>query len=195
MARIWRWPPDRVRAAWRRRSARSGKAREDRLDPLARAPRRRDSHPSRGSPRTLRVGKTLRSCGTKADAARADLARRPARESRRRSRRTRPRLGVSSPAMTLSSVDLPAPFGPITLTISPAASSQVHALEHVVGAGVAGDDARRHSGGPPATSHVGLLHPRVGGHGRRTGPRPGGGPRPSRSPDRRGGRSRRCRAR
>src|SRR5579859_2671953 len=39
------------------------------------------------------------------------------------SNRTRPAVGTASPARQLNSVDLPAPFGPMIPTISPAATS------------------------------------------------------------------------
>ena len=44
--------------------------------------------------------------------------------------------------MTLSSVDLPAPLGPMTLDdLAAARRVEVHALEDLVGGAVAGDDA------------------------------------------------------
>ena len=93
MARIWRWPPDSVRAACRRFSASIGKALEDRVDPARGAPRGRGSRPSRGSRARVMVGKTLRSCGTKATPSAADLARRPARRSAAPSKQHAPALG------------------------------------------------------------------------------------------------------
>src|SRR4051812_28372892 len=39
------------------------------------------------------------------------------------SKRMRPRLGLTRPLMQLSSVDLPAPLGPINATISPSATA------------------------------------------------------------------------
>ena len=68
--------------------------------------------------------------------------------------------------MTLSSVDLPAPFGPMMQTISPAPTREVDALEDLVGRAVAGDDAGSAvssaiSRPPPAPAHIGLLHARI----------------------------------
>ena len=40
-------------------------------------------------------------------------------------KRISPELGASAPAMASSRVDLPAPFGPTTLTISPSATFKV----------------------------------------------------------------------
>ena len=53
---------------------------------------------------------------------------------------TVPRLGRSRPLTVLSTVDLPAPFGPMRQVIVPALDVEVDALEDVAGA-VAGDDA------------------------------------------------------
>ena len=41
---------------------------------------------------------------------------------------TLPAFGCSSPAMALSSVDLPAPLGPMMPTISPACDDEIDAL-------------------------------------------------------------------
>jgi len=65
----------------------------------------------------------LRSCGTNATpSALISRGGRPAIDVP--PSRTRPRLGASTPAMTLSSVDLPAPLGPMTPTISPRSTSR-----------------------------------------------------------------------
>ena len=58
-------------------------------------------------------------------------ARSPARAARRRGRARRrvPRVGLITPATTLSSVDLPAPFSPMTPSDSPALHRERHAVE------------------------------------------------------------------
>ena len=106
-------------------------AREDRLDPLARAAGLEIAahleilaHAQRREDVVL-----LRHEG---DAERADLARRAARIAAS-SRRTRPRLGASTPAMTFSSVDLPAPLGPMMLDDLARPTLEIDALEDLVG--------------------------------------------------------------
>ena len=67
--------------------------------------------------------------------------------------------------MVFSSVDLPAPLGPMIATISPSATVEIDALQDLVARAVAGDDARRRAAGaqPRRRAHVGLLHRRIGG--------------------------------
>ena len=94
----------------------------------------RDSRPSRGSRARSGWGRRCAPAGTKATPSALISRGAPALNRGVSFRRTRPRLGASTPAMTLSSVDLPAPLGPITLTISPGGELEVHALEDLVGA-------------------------------------------------------------
>ena len=65
------------------------------------------------------VPNTFFSCGTKAIPLRARWMA-PCRVTSAPSRVMVPLRAGTRPATTLSSVDLPAPFGPMTVTISPA---------------------------------------------------------------------------
>ena len=75
--------------------------------------------------------------------------------------------GCSSPAMVFSSVDLPAPFGPMMATISPSSTVRLCALQDLVVAPIPGDDVaaqpagsrRHHLAMPP--SHIRFLHHRI----------------------------------
>ena len=57
-------------------------------------------------------------------------------------KRTLPPLGRSRPAISLSRVDLPAPFGPIRATISPAATVKSAPLHDLVGRALAAAQIR-----------------------------------------------------
>ena len=118
IASTWRCPPDRVRAAARRLSASMGK-RCSSAAIRARMPRGSTKPPISRFSHTVMVGNTFASCGTNATPRRA------------RSRGGRVSIGApssaippdfnrSSPATAFSSVDLPAPFGPMIATSSPA---------------------------------------------------------------------------
>ena len=76
------------------------------------------------------------------DAEPADLARRQARD-RPAPTAMRRGSGCSNPAIVFSSVDLPAPFGPMMHDDLALVDAQVHALQHFVGGAVAGDDVPR----------------------------------------------------
>ncbi len=85
----------------------------------------------------------------------------------------RPRPGASNPAIALSSVDLPAPFGPDDADDLAGVDAQVDALQDLVGGAVAGDDAfdAQEANGPPEPRLAALIAagpctppaPRVGG--------------------------------
>ena len=70
---------------------------------------------------TLMVPNTLRSCGTKDRPCRL-IAGAPRPAISCSLKRTLPPLGRSRPATSFSSVDLPAPLGPMRATISPAST-------------------------------------------------------------------------
>ena len=118
MARIWRWPPLKRRArAARRFSRQHRKAREDLVDAGARWRGRHKPPISRFSA-TVIVAEDVALLRHEGEAERLI--------SRRRTPAIRVRLSGSArfgwrrPAIGLSSVDLPAPFGPMRATISPA---------------------------------------------------------------------------
>ena len=131
----------------RRAAAALGQHRES-----ARTPRRyagasrqdRASRPSPGFRAPTAWRKMFCSCGTKATPRRLDLARRQTHGSASPRSVMLPCSGCSSPAMVFSSVDLPAPFGPMMATISLVLDRQMHALEDLVAAAIAGDDVADH---------------------------------------------------
>ena len=69
------------------------------------------------------VGNIFCSCGTKATPS-AETSRGGRPPMARSPSRTLPRRGARMPATTLSSVDFPAPLGPMMLTISPFATER-----------------------------------------------------------------------
>ena len=116
IARIWRCPPDSVRAARPRRSASTGK-RANTSSMRWRVAAGSSQPPISRFSRTDSVAKMFCSCGTKAtprrDTSRGD---KPCIGSPRN--RMLPWDGCSRPAMVFNRVDLPAPFGPMMAMIS-----------------------------------------------------------------------------
>ena len=187
MASICCWPPQSVPAIWPRRSRGAGRSRRPSpARPAARrgrAPRRRPARGSRG-----------RSSCRRAAALRAP-GRRPARRcgapalplERRAVETMLPARGQCRPAIVRMSVVLPAPFGPISATISPACDLQGDAPERLqvavgdveVVTGEHGVAAAAAGGRPPggavgssvakeiAAPEVRFDHPRIVGHVRR----------------------------
>ncbi len=118
-----------------------GKAREHRIDPPARDCGISQPPISRFS-RTDKVAKIFCSCGTKAMPRR--LTSRGLRWWIGSPRRVMlPRVGCSRPAMVFSSVDFPAPFGPMIATISFELDGELRALQNLIVATVARDDIAR----------------------------------------------------
>ena len=141
----WRAPARRRAGARRRARApprarrRSGRARAGDMSASARRAASRGAAPT-PSAETSTFSRTERSRNDAAvlerarEAVAAAAMRRPARDVAL-AERDRALVGRSKPLSTLTSVDLPAPFGPIRPTISPRCSSSVtpreraHALE------------------------------------------------------------------
>ena len=111
-----------ARAACSHARSRKTDRREQRLDPLRRGGRRSMPASDSGSATFCASGQIRQHVERLEDEAHPGRAaapsahRRRASRARRRRRRSSPRSGRSSPAMRLSSVDLPTPDSPITAT-------------------------------------------------------------------------------
>src|SRR4029450_2797796 len=121
-ATICCWPPDSARTVWRRRAWRSGNKANTRSRLCQRAARARgENAPSSRLSSTLMEPKSRRPSGTMASprsTIRCGLAARRSWPSQR----TIPLRGRTRPATQPRRVDLPAPLGPSSATISPGAT-------------------------------------------------------------------------
>ena len=167
IATIWRSPPEREPARWRRRSPRVGNRSAMNSNRSANFFGRWNI-PIRRFSSMVSEGNTLLFCGT-------NPTPRCTRWSARRlrdvlaARVTEPERTLTRPNSALSSVDLPAPFGPMIPTSSPGCSDEVAAVE----------DVRRRAGSrprgrsPPSSGFAGRRA--RGGPVRRRRRRPGAG--------------------
>ena len=154
-------PPDIVPAFWRSRSLSRGNSSNTRSH-VARRRRRRGAgrRPGRGSRARVMRWKQCRPSGDCEMPSRtmswggglADLACRRSGSS--------PAAAASGPEIERSVVDLPAPFEPISVTISPSSTVERDALERldvaVVGVDVVELEQRHRQ--PPCFAEVGLDH-------------------------------------
>ena len=114
------------------------------------SPRRTRSAISRCS-RTVELGEQLDALERAADAAPGPLGARAGRLTSSPSSSTVPRSGRSTPSTQLKNVVLPAPFGPISPTRSPASTVEVDVVE--------GDDAGERLADVVASQHRGHRRP------------------------------------
>ena len=179
MATICCSPPDMVPAFWLAPLAEDRKERVHAVERLAGCAGRRARcrRPSRGSPAPSSAGTRCGPGGRRrARAASTWSGRRPVMSWP--SKTTRPLVGRRKPTMVLNAVDLPAPLGPMTLTISPGA----HLERDVVQDGhlaVAGRHAFRAEQGARSRQALARCRGRAGTAARRPS---GGDARGSRRP-------------
>ena len=117
IASACRCPPERCEARAPERSSSSGNIRSTSASRCGASPRRWNPPISRFS-RIVSDGNTFSVCGTN-DAPSRTIREGASSVTSRPSSSTRPSPTGSSPKIAFSSVDLPAPFGPMIVTSSP----------------------------------------------------------------------------
>ena len=181
ISRICCSPPLRLPASWRRFAAASGICSSSRRPARCRSRADRRRRRARGSRARSSAGNCNAPAARAADRGATSTA--AAARSARRSRATVPPITRSMPTTAFSSVDLPAPFGPIR-SVTPRAELDRDAADDRRAAGVAGDEVierRALTAALPGTRRAGAGSARS----RRRCPRSACGPARARS---RGGR-------